>query len=549
MEAQDEVEHLASQTIDERLAKTLRTLGRVNIVHELHSIGFIGYREKEDQRFIFCHDGRLASADFSRDLELMIHPCYWLALGYQGSGAGESEPDSDTVDIFDEYDEAISVTSVSLERRKEILERVASDLDRVQTGDTAALTTWLQSALSRLLASGVRDIEKTQERLHGRVTSANEVWCDLQSVFGMNRLLVYVSSEQSLTGKIVSSAASWARSTSDTKVVLVCTMAKDDAVRKGDALDGIRAAYDDGQILVAHLNAEGIQRALRRFGSRGVETEPSRLVRTAIEQSYYSYVHVKKAGKKSRKRNARCDLLLVVATKVERDAVLECSRDEHALEPKPVNTVRRNYFYLGELSGASIYLVQCEMGSAGTGGSQATVADALAELRPKNIVMVGIAFGLKPDRHQLGDVLVAQKLFDYESLRLNTESDGSLTSTARGDRVASSAKLVTRLRSADYDWTRAPVHFGLIVSGQKLVDNERSRAGLLRLEPEAIGGEMEGAGLYGAAQGRAEWVLVKAICDWGDGKKAIEKAERQERAAANAASFVLHAVARHGLAR
>ena len=87
-----------------------------------------------------------------------------------------------------------------------------------------------------------------------------------------------------------------------------------------------------------------------------------------------------------------------------------------------------------------------------------------------------------------------------------------------------------------------------MLSGEKLVDNLAFRQELLAFEPEAIGGEMEGAGLYVACQDRhVDWILVKAICDWADGNKATDKDARQATAACNAALFVLHTLQKVGL--
>jgi len=53
-------------------------------------------------------------------------------------------------------------------------------------------------------------------------------------------------------------------------------------------------------------------------------------------------------------------------------------------------------------------------------------------------------------------------------------------------------------------------------------------------------GEMEGSGLYAAAQeSKIDWGLVKGISDFADGNK---KDEDQPIAARNAASFVLHVI-------
>ena len=63
-----------------------------------------------------------------------------------------------------------------------------------------------------------------------------------------------------------------------------------------------------------------------------------------------------------------------------------------------------------------------------------------------------------------------------------------------------------------------------------------------QLAPEAIGLEMEGAGLYSAANKRkVDWIIVKGISDWG-----FNKSDRwQQLAATNAAEFVKHTLNAH----
>lgn len=88
------------------------------------------------------------------------------------------------------------------------------------------------------------------------------------------------------------------------------------------------------------------------------------------------------------------------------------------------------------------------------------------------------------------------------------------------------------------DGTVAGAKPGQILSGEKLVDSMEFKQQLLKKYPEAIGGEMEGAGLYAAAErAKVEWIIVKAICDWGDGNK---KKIYQNLAAAAAVSLVEH---------
>ena len=108
----------------------------------------------------------------------------------------------------------------------------------------------------------------------------------------------------------------------------------------------------------------------------------------------------------------------------------------------------------------------------------------------------------------------------------------------RGDKVTASERWLDRFRSGDIDWQGAKRHFGLVLSGEKLINDPKFRKSLLKFEPEAIGGEMEGAGLYAAARdAKVDRILVKAICDWADGNK---NDDAQELAARNAAQFIHH---------
>src|SRR5262249_455936 len=156
------------------------------------------------------------------------------------------------------------------------------------------------------------------------------------------------------------------------------------------------------------------------------------------------------------------------------------------------------------------------------------------------VVLVGIAFGVEPDKQKIGEILVSRQLKPYELQRVGTNEHGGLKIISRGDRVSASPRIVGRLRAACPEWTGAAVKFELVLTGEKLVDNIDFRRQLEAFVPEAVGGEMEGAGLYTACTERnADWVIVKAICDWADGKKREQKAERQKLAANEAIGFVL----------
>ncbi|GAB4211423.1 MAG: hypothetical protein OHK0022_45940 [Roseiflexaceae bacterium] len=250
-----------------------------------------------------------------------------------------------------------------------------------------------------------------------------------------------------------------------------------------------------------------------------------------------------------------CDVLFVTVTDVETRSVFGAFQAHTGNSPQTRYLDDKTYYDLGKAGAAQVWLVRSEMGSGTPGGAQATMHHAINTLRPAAVMMVGIAFGLQPHQQQLGDVLVARQLMLYDLQRISTAPDGSLVAQPRGDRATVSLRLLDRCRDAALRWRPVgqepppEVRFGLLLSGDKLVDHGGLVRQLLAFEPEAIGGEMEGAGLYVAAQQhKVDWILIKAICDWADGHKGDAKQQRQEQAARNAALFALHVLAQGGLA-
>jgi len=238
----------------------------------------------------------------------------------------------------------------------------------------------------------------------------------------------------------------------------------------------------------------------------------------------------------------QADVLLVTATKIESKAILDVFQNTTSQESQLVLISERIYHNVGNVNGKKVFMVQSEMGSGGLGASLHTVQKGIIDLSPNEVIMVGIAFGIDSKKQSIGDILVSKQLMLYELQRVGKE-DGNPNIIPRGDKAHASSRLLSYFRSADLCWneSQCKVNFGLILSGEKLVDSIDFRQQLCDLDSEAIGGEMEGSGLYIAChENKVDWILVKSICDWADGNKSEDKENRQKLAAKNAASFVLH---------
>jgi len=236
----------------------------------------------------------------------------------------------------------------------------------------------------------------------------------------------------------------------------------------------------------------------------------------------------------------KTNVLLVTVTDVETNAVIDVfSPNKDFLREYHED---KTYFKLGEHGGINLFLVQSEMGSDSPGASLQTVSNAIVYCKPMAVIMVGIAFGINPEKRNLGDILVSRQISAYDLQKIPETGEP----INRGDRVKASTKLLDRFRSGRIDWDGAEVHFGVILCGSKLIANKLFRDRLLVNEPEAIGGEMEGVGLYSAAiVKKVDWIIVKAISDWADGNK---DDTAQNAAALNATKFVYHIIRQGGLA-
>ncbi|MFB2877755.1 hypothetical protein [Floridanema aerugineum] len=235
------------------------------------------------------------------------------------------------------------------------------------------------------------------------------------------------------------------------------------------------------------------------------------------------------------------DVVLITATDVELKAVAR------HLKPYPKRTkILLVYsgpetYYLGKFGAFNTVLTKCRMGAINEGSVILATEQAQRFWSPKAIIMVGIAFGKSPANQRIGDVLVASQIISYEQQRIG---EGGII--YRGSISPSNTTLLNRFENVQNwkfdrpDRSYSKIIIGPILSGEKLIDDPVFKASLFKQFPQAVGGEMEGAGLC-AASGRVgtAWILIKSICDWGDGKKHKKHQPLAAAAAADLVHYVL----------
>ena len=247
--------------------------------------------------------------------------------------------------------------------------------------------------------------------------------------------------------------------------------------------------------------------------------------------------------------NKETDIVIMTATNVELQNVLKLL-EPRELQLEIIKTpFEQGTYYIGKFGAFNAVVTKSTMGTTGPNGSTLATAASLTTWKPCALIVIGIAFGANPKKQRIGDVLVAADLVQYDVQKVAEEIQYRAPIPPTGD------TLLNRFENA-FDWQfiglgkkLAKVHLGRLLSGSVLVNNPEFKAALLAGHPTAIGGEMEGAGIWAAAQrNKTEWIVVKSICDWADGKK---KDKYQELAAASAASLCHYVLsdphALHGL--
>lgn len=224
---------------------------------------------------------------------------------------------------------------------------------------------------------------------------------------------------------------------------------------------------------------------------------------------------------------SRCRLLLLTANPVE-DRMVTRLLFRHnggtAMYWRDLeNTCAVRITDLGGISTA--HLAPLSTGSFSKGGSCEAVTCALKYFRPELAVSLGVAFGADPEKQDLGDVLVSRRILSWDT---NSRSDGKMTlrseeiyhtSDSLFARWAVFLNSEVQLKASHgFRW-----YFGPLLSGGSVVSDAEEKRRLLEAAAakgeRAVGGEMEGTGLYSVCgKHNVPCAVIKGICDWAVSK-------------------------------
>lgn len=227
------------------------------------------------------------------------------------------------------------------------------------------------------------------------------------------------------------------------------------------------------------------------------------------------------------------DFLLITALPEERDAVLQRLPGYQMARPAAGDasvyyraTLPATYSDGTRTSYELVVTFPPEMSRA---PAAALAATAIARWQPSYVLLVGIAGGIGTNGVALGDLLIANRIIDYEVAKAQSEA-----LSRRWHSYDVHAGLLQRAMAfTGWRW-HGPVaaarpepgrperHFGPIASGDKVVEDPSLLNDLLQTWPKLIGVEMEAGGVAPAARQSNPppgFFMVRAASDLADPDK------------------------------
>lgn len=226
--------------------------------------------------------------------------------------------------------------------------------------------------------------------------------------------------------------------------------------------------------------------------------------------------------------------MVLTALQEETEAIMRAMKSEPLSSDSPEFMACYRLFAGDRIDGGRGRGVLAQIAGIGRVGAAVAAKEAIGRWRPSLVLIVGTAGGLRNGDVALGDVVVATHILDYEAQRLD---DGP---TIRWADYAAETKLVELAKAItlpDVMGRRPEVHFGPVLSGDKVVASSTAAATFRGWRRDALAVEMEGAGVaYVSAQHKVACLMIRGVVDYADEKKR-EDAKSWSRAACDSVAL------------
>ncbi len=174
----------------------------IELLRSLYSVGFLGVHDASTGTFLFCHDGKKPDVNLELVDKILIHPCYWMALGLTRSSLNPDE----AAQINDEYE--IKVLSVTPQIRQARIGKIMAELSTIKVGKEGAseFEYWCLEACRISFAGRLDNLElhpnKNSNNLRdivGTNTESSLFWRRILKDYGTRQVIFEVKNYDELT--------------------------------------------------------------------------------------------------------------------------------------------------------------------------------------------------------------------------------------------------------------------------------------------------------------------------------------------------------------
>ena len=242
-------------------------LGADGVLRALYSVGFVGIYDKQSNIFTFCHDGRNPDREFRDNDNVLIHPCYWIALNLSKNALS---PD-DAEQINDEYE--IQVTSLAPELRSQKIGQLISALVQIDDGIDCAsdFENWCFNVLKLIFSSHLDNFEQhpngfsTQRRdIVATNIESSAVWKRIRSDYGVRQVIFEVKNYKDVGASEYRQMSTYlARNYGSLGFII--SKSDSNEPKSGAELDWCKEIFSEHKKLIIKLNAKFLASMLSKL--------------------------------------------------------------------------------------------------------------------------------------------------------------------------------------------------------------------------------------------------------------------------------------------
>lgn len=284
---------MAKPSLEKRKVQDLAFIDNSNqVLLRLYSVGFVGMYNDKSSSFVFCHDGREPDRNFDDNSTILVHPCYWLALGNTDIQITDEQAD----EIHDEYD--IEISSISEEQRKQKIGAMLTELQSIPVGAKGAhdFEDWVFRALKILFAGTLHNIElhPNKSGLQQRdivATNLSEVsfWTRVVQDYSTRQVIFEIKNFDELQSDNYRQILSYLSNEYGKLAFIICR-GHDNNLSKDKELFWAKELYDRQKIVVIKLTSKFIEKHLSKCRSPqkhdAINTDLSKLLDTYLRQYF-----------------------------------------------------------------------------------------------------------------------------------------------------------------------------------------------------------------------------------------------------------------------